>query len=454
MHPGLRTVEAPEVSPSEPIPSLESLKPEPHHRGRRWWLLVAAVIVAVVGFLYWQQRETARKQQARKAAGFVRTAVVRMGTLERTLRLTGTTAAEKFATIITPTLTGQRHYRSSDFTLILQKLVRSGSRVKKGDVLAEFDRQWMLNRLDDYLASVKQHELRLETLRVQLNVRRKASEQRIRAAKADLDKTTLDLRTIPVRSAITAELLRQSRGQADARYQQLLNEPKFLDISEIAAMRRSELDLQVERLEMKRAQRNVDKMVARAPMDGLAVMQRIYRHSEAYEIQAGDQVAAGLPFMQVVDLRSMVVNAVANQLDSQSLRVGLPAHVRFDAYPGLELPAKVYSVGAIAVGSGSRYGWVKNIPVRLKLEKLDPRVIPNFSVSADIVLEREPDTLLIPRECVFHDPENQEPFAYVQEPSGWEKRELELGTANNVAVAVHAGLREGEVVAAEQPAMP
>jgi hypothetical protein len=122
--------------------------------------------------------------------------------------------------------------------------------------------------------------------------------------------------------------------------------------------------------------------------------------------------------------------------------------VRFDAYPDLELPAHVYSVGAIAVSGGHRQSWVKYVPVRLKLERADPRAIPNFTVSANVVLESEPNTLLVPRECVFYGPK---PFAYVRGPTGWEKRELQLGLANNVAVAVRSGLREGEVVAAQQP---
>jgi multidrug efflux pump subunit AcrA (membrane-fusion protein) len=38
----------------------------------------------------------------------------------------------------------------SEFMLLLQDAVKPGSRVKKGDVVAEFDRQFMLQRLDDF----------------------------------------------------------------------------------------------------------------------------------------------------------------------------------------------------------------------------------------------------------------------------------------------------------------
>ncbi len=43
------------------------------------------------------------------------------------------------------------------------------------------------------------------------------------------------------------------------------------------------------------------------------------------------------------------------------------------------------------------------------------------------------------------------PFVFVQQPSGWEQREVDLGPSNFLATAVRSGLRAGEVVARERP---
>ena len=96
-------------------------------------------------------------------------------------------------------------------------------------------------------------------------------------------------------------------------------------------------------------------MLVPAPIDGLVVMQRIYHGSDLSEIQAGDQVSTGQPYMQIVDLRSMIIDADANQADAELLHINAPAHVQVDGYPGLELPAHVYSVGAIAVRSAAAF---------------------------------------------------------------------------------------------------
>ena len=52
-------------------------------------------------------------------------------------------------------------------------------------------------------------------------------------------------------------------------------------------------------------------------------------------MQDGDQVQAGVTFMQVVDPSSMQVRALVNQEDFLSLRFGDAAQIHLDAYPDL-----------------------------------------------------------------------------------------------------------------------
>ena len=78
-------------------------------------------------------------------------------------------------------------------------------------------------------------------------------------------------------------------------------------------------------------------------------------------------------------------------------------------------------------------------------------MIPNLTVSADVILRREPSDGIVPREAVFRDADDGQPFAYVRTTAGWEKRDLDLGIANNVDVEVRSGLNEGDVVAVSNP---
>jgi len=339
---------------------------------------------------------------------------------------------------------------SGNFRLVLQYLAPAGSYVKKGERIAEFDRIDMLERLEDFRVALIDQEDGLKTLRSDLEVQRKAHRQSIETAKAQLDKAELDLKTIPVQSEIQAEQLKLAAESARARYNQLLNEVKLKEASLAAQFREAELDYKESQVEYQRAEANVEKMVTRAPMDGLVVMGTTFRGSEFKQIQVGDEVRPGMMYMQVVDPTSMVVNASVNQVDVDSVRIGMKARVKFDAYPDLELPAHVYSIGAMPKSGGSRTEYVKEIPVVLKLDGMDPRVIPDLSVAVDVVVASSEEITIAPLESIFRDDRGGE-FVFVRSGSEWERRQVETGVVNNLVAAIRSGVRPGDVLAAERP---
>lgn len=310
----------------------------------------------------------------------------------------------------------------------------------------------MLTRLDDYRATVVQSEDSLKKMRADQHVQRKAHDQKIDSAKAQLDKAQLDIKTTPVLGQMDAERLKLALEEAQANYKQVQSETKFFEAGLVAQLRSSELDLQQSRAELKRAESNADRMLLKAPIDGLVVMQTTFRGSEFAQIQQGDQLYPGQLFMQIVDTSSMVINAVVNQVDVEKMRIGAKASVRFDAYPDLQLTAHVYGIGAITKPGGQRANFVKEVPVMLKLDTIDPRVIPDLSVSADVVLDSEENApAVIPAAAIFQDQPNTPAFVWVQNGVEWEKRNVELGLMNNVVVAIRSGLKPGEVVAVETP---
>lgn len=339
----------------------------------------------------------------------------------------------------------------SDFTLTLEKVVPPGTFVRKGDVVAEFDRQYMLTRLDDYRATMDQVEAGMRILEADLEVERKSHQQSIEAAKADLEKARIDLKTVPVQSAIMTERLKLLAEQAEAKYKQLLNEVSLKEITYAADRRIAELERQQALNELRRAEANADRLLVRAPIDGIVVMESIFRSGEMARIQAGDQLQPGMLFMRIVDMSSMLVQARANQVDVERLRIGQRARIRFDAYPDLELPAHVHAIAPMPTSGGFRASYVKEVPVVLKIDKLDPRVIPDLSVSADVVLEEEDSAVVAPLAGIFRDSPDGVPYVFVQKPGGWERRPVELGVRNHIYAAVRSGLRPGEVIALERP---
>jgi biotin carboxyl carrier protein len=340
----------------------------------------------------------------------------------------------------------------SDFMQVIQNVAPAGKRVSKGQLVAEFDRQYQLIRLDDYRSSVEQNERSYKSLDANIDVQRKAHDLSIAQAAAAVDKAKLDIKTIPVRSQIETELLKLQLEEAEARLKQLQREVPFQRETERTQRRIADLQMAQSRSELKRAEQNVDKMLVTAPMDGLLVMETTRRGSEFAQIQQGDQLFPGQMFARIVDTSSMLVSATVNQADVESLRINARATLRFDAYPDLSLPAHVVSIGAIAATGGFRANYVKEIPVFLKLDRIDPRVIPDLSVSVDVEIESSGDGVLIPVESIFS--ESGKDFVYVRSTEGFVKRQIDLGIRNHVKAVVKSGVREGEVLAVDPPAQP
>jgi multidrug efflux pump subunit AcrA (membrane-fusion protein) len=230
-----------------------------------------------------------------------------------------------------------------------------------------------------------------------------------------------------------------------------VSDTKHIEAGERAEFRRAELEFQEAAVEERRAEANLEKLTVRAPVDGIAVAAQTFRGSEFSQLRAGDQVRPGQLFMQIVDPRSMIVEAAANQVDVESVRIGAQAHVRFDAFPDLEISARVCSIGALARSTGWRGSYLTEVPVFLKLDRTDPRLVPNLTVSADVIVGRRENANIVPREAVVFDPRDRQPYAFVRTSTGWEQRELELGLENHVDIAVRSGLRPGESVAVNGP---
>jgi multidrug efflux pump subunit AcrA (membrane-fusion protein) len=339
--------------------------------------------------------------------------------------------------------------------MTLTSLVSSGSMVKKGDIVAEFDREDMINRLDEFRARVDQNAASLASVQSQLQMAEAKHNQTIKEAVADVDKARLDLKTMPVRSAIDAERYRLALEEAEASYKQLRNEIPLMKSSLESQWKLALLSRDEGEAELKRIEANVERMVLRAPIDGLVVVMTTMRRGSADQAQlkTGDQVSAGMPILQIVDLTSMVVNATVNQVDAEQMRIGAKATVRVDAYPDVQLPAEVYSIGAIPKATSFRTDYVKDISVALRLLQMDRRVIPDLSVSADVTLDSEPQALLAPREAIFKNSPDGKPFVFLRQPSGWMQREVELGKGNSVSTAIRSGLSAGDVVACDRPSV-
>jgi hypothetical protein len=409
-------------------------------------LIVAGLILAGWGAYLLANRPVQNQKLAALEA--VPTAVARTGSLERTLRLTGQTSAQRYASIIVARFRGQPGMGRGG--LVLTQLAAGGSTVKTGDVVAELDKEDMLTTIDDLKSNIEQAELNLERQKAQLALDWKNLEQTLRSSKADLDRATLDYKKADVLTPIEQEILRLAMEQAEAEYKQQQESLGFKRVSQTAQLRMTEMALQRQQVRYQQSLDDLKGFTFNAPMDGLVVLQSLERSGgQTAQYAVGDSVNPGRAFMKIVDTSTMQVEARASQAETADLRVGQSATITLDAFPDLKFSGKVYSVGAMARPNMFESYYVRAVPVNIRIQGQDARLIPDLSAAAEIRLEHEENRTLVPLEALHT--EGTQAFVYLKKGQRFEKRLVEVGLRGNVEAVVLSGVSPGETVALSTP---
>ena len=408
-------------------------------------LLVLLALAGGGAFAAYRLFVKPQPQAGAPQAAVVRTVRVTKGPIQKVLRMTGSTSAKNYAAIAAPRMRAAEGGRG----LVLIYLARSGAIVKKGDVVAQIDTQAMKERLDDLEAQIQSADADIKKRKAEIGMNWENLQQTLRAAKAELDKVKLDSSAGEIRTPIDAEQLKLSVEEAEATYKEQSADLGSKKISDTADLRVLELTKELTIRQRDRYKSDIEKFTIEAPMGGLAVMQSLVRGAELAQVQQGDQVAPGQPFMKIVDVNGMQVQASASQVESEELHLGQPATITFDAFPQLKLNAKVSNIGAIAVAGATANRFLRTIPVYLRILDHDNRVIPDLTTSTDVVVDQAANALLIPRAAL--ESSDGKWFVHVKSGLQYQRREVKLGIRDNVRVAILDGVREGEEIALDRP---
>lgn len=198
-----------------------------------------------------------------------------------------------------------------------------------------------------------------------------------------------------------------------------------------------------------KAEADLAKTVLRAPQAGLVVYAKA--GSGADKIHPGMMAFAGQTLIHLPDMSSMVVETLVNEVDIGKVKIGAPARVSLEAFPGADLGGKVRKVGTLArLKSPKSSVPVKAFDVLVQVEDEDRRLKPGLTAMVDIIIERQPDAITVPLPAVLA--RGAESVVLVANGESIEERRVVLGSSNDEAVVVKEGLRPGERVVVDAAA--
>jgi multidrug efflux pump subunit AcrA (membrane-fusion protein) len=419
--------------------------PPPHKGGSAWkgWL-IAAVLAggAWAGYEFGYKRSIAEKN-AQSSIAAIPVVKATQGKLEVRARLSGSSAAREYANITAPRIQGPEGNRP----LVLLKLAPSGSMIKKGELLASIDGQSLQDHIDDVKDTVESAEADVRKRKAELEIDWKNMQLTVSIAKSDLDKARLDASAAEVRTEVERQLLQLNSEEAAARYKQLQSDIENTRKRQAAEIRILELTLERHKRHLGRHTNDVARFTINSPIAGLVVYQSMWGGSTMRQIEAGDQVTPGQPFMKVVNPSSMMLEAKINQAESDRFKLGQEAQMRLDAFNGLVLKGHIFSIGAIAAGGRQQNFFIRNVPVRIAFDTVETRLIPDLSGSADVLMESsEEKAVLVPLGALMD--EEGKSFVQVKTEKGFAKREVKTGLRNDTHAVVASGLEAGTEVRA------
>jgi HlyD family secretion protein len=142
------------------------------------------------------------------------------------------------------------------------------------------------------------------------------------------------------------------------------------------------------------AQQTLSNYTLTAPFDGVMASVSVDIGASAVMASANSSAALG-----TIVTDKKLAQVTINESDIVKVRLGQKATMTFDAIDGLQLTGDVVEINTL----GTVTSGVVTYKVKLAFSTNDPRILPNMSVSVDIITDSKDNVLYVPNQAVKHD---------------------------------------------------
>jgi len=202
------------------------------------------------------------------------------------------------------------------------------------------------------------------------------------------------------------------------------------------------VSLDMAEMEVTRARLELDKTVIVAPFNGVVTEVTI---NEGQELSA---MTYANPAVHLIDPSEIEMSGSIDEIDIAKVKLGQEADIILDALPGKEVKGKVTFISQ----AGTVQAGVVSYKTTITLEHPDEELRDGMSATAEIIIERRDNVLLIANRAIQGSLEN--PLVEVIIGEQTEQRQVTLGMSDGIVTEVLSGLEEGEMVIFPKSQLP
>ena len=340
-------------------------------------------------------------------------------------------------------------------TLQIIYLAKTGSAVKLGDVVLQFDPSEQEYNLEQAPSQLALADQQIAKGKADAAVSAANDQVALLHAKYDVRRAELDCSQNEILPVIQGKINDLALEEAKRRLAQLEQDIKSRVASNLAQLAVSQEQRAKALLDIKLAQDHIQSMTIKATIAGLFARKGNTAGQfffgpgmSAPEYQEGDQTSSGRPIATILDVSQMEIFSQVPETSRADISTGETIEIRVDADPKQTFPGKVKAVSGMATGSDWGGDPTRRFDVTFAMDAQNSSMRPGQTAQIVIRGETLKNVLHIPRQAVFM--RNGKPVVFVRAGRTFESKPIQIKHSMESQIVVD-GISEGTEVALVDP---
>lgn len=403
-----------------------------------------AVLAVIIGLIIFNKLVSKKNEVSAFAE-------VKEGLFEITVSSSGEMLAETSFDIMGPDLyqstdqgggrgssRGGGHDRMRIMSFKIQDIVAEGTRVKKGDYVAQLDRTDYDNMLKDQLENLTTLQANLEMRILDTAVTLTDLRDEIKNQEYAVEEARIRLAESRYEPPATIRQAEISLNKAERGLEQLLKNYELRKAQALADINQTKLALRNGQELVDALQNFLSQFRITAPSDGIVIYKQEWngtKRKAGSTVHPFDRVIATIP-----ELSTMISKTYVNEIEISKIDTGQNVIITIDALPGKSFKGTITNVAN--VGEVLPNSDAKMFEVLIKVDNPDNILRPAMTTWNKIIVKTINDAVFIPAECVYTGADSI-PFVYKKNKT---RQIVLLGEMNEKHVVVKEGLEPGTLL--------